>query len=98
PLAPSQIQTGSQVVEHDHAVAEQAPSLFGMRSHGAGGVTVRAVSRRAWGLDGNTCACLRSGAYAPHLNGHVEVPCGHSAVCRHAELVPVNARARAGIE
>ena len=40
----------------------------------------------------------RSCAYAPHLDGHVEVPPGHSAVCGHAELGSVDARARAGIE
>ena len=46
---PAAGQDLAQVVEHDHAVAEQAPSLLGVRSHAAGGVTVRAVSRRARG-------------------------------------------------
>ena len=46
---PAPGQDLAQVVEHDHAVAEQAPSLLGVRSHGAGGGTVRAVSRRARG-------------------------------------------------
>ena len=41
---PAAGQDLAQVVEHDHAVAEQAPSLLGVRSHAAGGVTVRAVS------------------------------------------------------
>ena len=39
----------AQVVEHDHAVAEQAPSLLGVRSHGASGAPVGAVSPRACG-------------------------------------------------
>ena len=39
----------AQVVEHDHAIAEQAPPLLGVRSHGAGGAPVGAVSPRACG-------------------------------------------------
>ena len=46
---PAAGQDLAQVVEHDHAVAEQAPPLLGVKGHGAGGVTVRAVSRRARG-------------------------------------------------
>jgi hypothetical protein len=39
----------AQVVEHNHPVAEQGPPLLGVKSHGAGGSTVRVVSRRARG-------------------------------------------------
>jgi hypothetical protein len=40
----------AHVVEHDHSVAQQAPSLLGVTSDGAGGIAVPAVSRGARGL------------------------------------------------
>jgi hypothetical protein len=39
----------AHVVEHDHSVAQQAPSLFGVEGDSAGGVAVRVVSGGAWG-------------------------------------------------
>src|SRR5215831_17541552 len=42
----------AHVVEHDHAVAQQAPALLRVRGDGAGGVAVPAVSRGARGLVG----------------------------------------------
>jgi hypothetical protein len=39
-LTVRQQRTG--VLEDDHAVAQEAPSLLGMRDHGAGGVAVGA--------------------------------------------------------
>jgi hypothetical protein len=38
----------ARVVEDDDAVAQQAPPLLGVEGDGAGRVTVRAVSWRAW--------------------------------------------------
>lgn len=40
----------AQVVEHDHPVAQQAPPLLGAAGYRMGGVAVRAVRWRAWGL------------------------------------------------
>jgi hypothetical protein len=48
------------VVEHDHAVAQQAPSLLGVEDDGAGGIAVPAVGRGARGAVG-TQAHLWSG-------------------------------------
>jgi hypothetical protein len=39
----------AQVVEHDHSVAQQAPSLLGVTGDGAGGVAVPVVGRGAQG-------------------------------------------------
>jgi hypothetical protein len=46
------------VVEHDHAVAQQAPSLPGVAGDGAGGVAVAAVGRGARGAVGTHGAPL----------------------------------------
>jgi hypothetical protein len=40
----------AHVVEHDHSVAQQAPSLLGVKGDGAGGIAVPVVSRGAQGL------------------------------------------------
>jgi hypothetical protein len=48
----------AHVVEHDHAVAQQAPSLLGVKGDGVRGVAVRAVSRGARGLVWTHCAPL----------------------------------------
>jgi hypothetical protein len=39
----------AEVVEHDHPVAQQAPSLLGVTGDSTGGVTVSVVSRGALG-------------------------------------------------
>jgi hypothetical protein len=46
---PAAGQDLAHVVEHDHAVAKEAPPLLGVKGYGAGGVPVRAVSRRTRG-------------------------------------------------
>jgi len=40
----------AHVVEHDHSVAQQAPSLLGVTGDSAGGIAVPMVSRGARGL------------------------------------------------
>jgi len=40
----------AHVVEHDHSVAQQAPSLLGVEGDSAGGIAVPVVSRGARGL------------------------------------------------
>jgi hypothetical protein len=40
----------AHVVEHDHSVAQQAPSLLGVKGDGAGGIAVTVIGRRARGL------------------------------------------------
>ena len=40
----------ARVVEHDHAVAQQAPSLLRVEGDGASGIAVPVVSRGARGL------------------------------------------------
>ena len=40
----------AHVVEHDHSVAQQAPSLLGVEGDSAGGIAVAVVSRGARGL------------------------------------------------
>ena len=47
---PAATQDLAHVVEHDHAVAQQAPPLLRMDGDSVGGVAVRAVSRRARGV------------------------------------------------
>jgi hypothetical protein len=42
-------QQFSGVVEQHHAITQQAPALFGVNGHGAGGVTVRSGGCRAPG-------------------------------------------------
>jgi hypothetical protein len=42
----------THVVEHDHSVAQQAPSLLRVTGDGAGGIAVPVVSRGARGLVG----------------------------------------------
>jgi len=44
------------VVEEDHAVAQQAPALFGVAGDDVGGGAVSAVRRRAWGPVWTHCA------------------------------------------
>jgi hypothetical protein len=39
-----------QVIEHDHSVAQQAPSLLGVTGEGASGIAVPVVSGGARGL------------------------------------------------
>jgi hypothetical protein len=39
----------AHVIEHDHSVAQQAPSLLGVKGNGAGGVAVTVAGRRARG-------------------------------------------------
>ena len=46
------------VVEHDHSVAQQAPSLLGVAGDGAGGAAVTAVGRGARGAVGTHGAPL----------------------------------------
>jgi hypothetical protein len=48
----------ARVVEEDDAVAQQAPPLLRMEGDDAGRVTVRAVSRRTWGLMWAHCSPL----------------------------------------
>src|SRR5262249_38606579 len=48
----------ARVVEHDHSVAQQAPSLLRVEGDGAGGVAVPVVSRGARGLVGTHGAPL----------------------------------------
>jgi hypothetical protein len=42
----------AHVVEHDHSVAQQAPSLLRVEGDGAGGIAVPVVGLGAWGLMG----------------------------------------------
>jgi hypothetical protein len=39
----------AHIVEHDHSVAQQAPSLLGVKGNSAGGVAVPVIGRRARG-------------------------------------------------
>ena len=55
---PAARQDLAHVVEHDHAVAQQAPPLLGVGGDRVGGVAVRAVSRRARGAVSTHCAPL----------------------------------------
>lgn len=55
---PAARQDLAHVVEHDHAVTQQAPPLLRMDGDSVGGVAVRAVSRRARGVVWTHCAPL----------------------------------------
>jgi hypothetical protein len=52
------------VIEEDHAVAQQAPPLFGVEGNGVGGVAVRFIRRWARGPVWTHCAPLALG-YLP---------------------------------
>ena len=62
---PAARQDLAHVVEHDHAVAQQAPPLLRVDSDSVGGVTVRTVSRRARGAVSTHCAPLVWAADVP---------------------------------
>jgi hypothetical protein len=55
---PAAGQDLAHVVEHDDAVAKQAPPLLGVEGDGVGGVAVRAVGRGTRGLVWTRCAPL----------------------------------------
>jgi ATP/maltotriose-dependent transcriptional regulator MalT len=66
---PAAGQDLAQVVEHDHAVAQQAPPLLRVKDDSAGGAAVRAVSRRARGPVWTHCAPPVWAADVPGLAG-----------------------------